>query len=227
MLEIVRAVTPSAELSVVERKVLATALMDFLGDHRKAWEAVRSITVDWTAAFESNIAAVYLAKIENEILKTCREIILLIDQQLQPSALAAESAVYYLTLKGDIFCYIAEFGENAEEELAALAVYKEAKVCFSFPLRRALFGLIFRPFSRVSLISQVKAKAELPWLSPARLGLALTLSVFYCEVMNSPEKAVRVAGKVSDLFMLLSLLTSKYQEIKILLSLSLVFFFFF
>ena len=42
------------------------------------------------------------------------------------------------------------------------------------------------------------ATAELPATHPVRLGLALNFSVFYYEILNSPERACRLARAAFD-----------------------------
>jgi hypothetical protein len=46
-------------------------------------------------------------------------------------------------------------------------------------------------------INQDIALAELPPTHPIRLGLALNFSVFYYEILNSPDRACSLAKQVS------------------------------
>ena len=77
-------------------------------------------------------------------------------------------------MKGDYYRYLAEFqtdpkrGNTCEN---ALEAYKEAS------------GV---------------ANAELPPTHPIRLGLALNFSVFYYEIMNSPDRACQLAKQSFD-----------------------------
>ena len=43
------------------------------------------------------------------------------------------------------------------------------------------------------------AKSQMQPTHPIRLGLALNFSVFYYEILNSPERACHLAKQVSDL----------------------------
>jgi hypothetical protein len=44
------------------------------------------------------------------------------------------------------------------------------------------------------------AKSKMQPTHPIRLGLALNFSVFYYEILNSPDRACQLAKQVKDLF---------------------------
>jgi len=76
--------------------------------------------------------------------------------------------------KGDYYRYLAEFATGDKRSTTAessLQAYKAA--------------------------SEV-AGTELPPTHPIRLGLALNFSVFYYEIMNSPDKACQLAKQAFD-----------------------------
>lgn len=76
--------------------------------------------------------------------------------------------------KGDYHRYLAEFAIGTDRKEAAeksLIAYKEA--------------------------SDI-AMTELPPTHPIRLGLALNFSVFYYEILNSPDRACRLAKAAFD-----------------------------
>ena len=56
-----------------------------------------------------------------------------------------------------------------------------------------LFSALLFPHADIAL-------TELPPTHPIRLGLALNFSVFYYEIMNSPEKACQLAKQVCVAF---------------------------
>ena len=85
-----------------------------------------------------------------------------------------ESKVFYYKMKGDYHRYLAEFATGNDRKEAAensLVAYKAA--------------------------SDI-AMTELPPTHPIRLGLALNFSVFYYEILNSPDRACRLAKVRTD-----------------------------
>ena len=77
-------------------------------------------------------------------------------------------------MKGDYYRYLAEFKTGAERKEAAentLSAYKSA---------------------------QDIANVELAPTHPIRLGLALNFSVFYYEILNSPDRACNLAKQAFD-----------------------------
>ncbi|KAG8059121.1 hypothetical protein GUJ93_ZPchr0002g23472 [Zizania palustris] len=107
----------------------------------------------------------------NEI---CDGILKLLDSHLIPSSTAAEYKVFYLKMKGDYYRYLAEFKTGAEGKDAAentMVAYK---------------------------VAQDIALAELLPTHPIRLGLALNFSVFYYEILNSPDRACNLAKQAFD-----------------------------
>jgi len=79
-----------------------------------------------------------------------------------------------LSRKGDYHRYLAEFATGNDRKEAAensLLAYKSASDT---------------------------ANSELPTTHPIRLGLALNFSVFYYEILNSPDRACRLAKAAFD-----------------------------
>merc|ERR1711973_1009318 len=98
----------------------------------------------------------------------------LLDKYLIANASTAESKVFYLKMKGDYYRYLAEVavGERRKEIMdQSQAAYKGA------------FEV---------------AQKEMPPTHPIRLGLALNYSVFYYEILNSPDRACRLAKAAFD-----------------------------
>ncbi|KAJ0987204.1 hypothetical protein J5N97_005560 [Dioscorea zingiberensis] len=176
MEKVVKAVD-TEELTVEERNLLSVAYKNVVGAHRASWRVISSIEQkEESCGNEDHVALikVYPEKIEAELSKICDGILKLLESHLIPSSTAAESKVFYLKMKGDYHRYLAEFKTDAERKEAAertLLAYKSA---------------------------QDIALAELAPTHPIRLGLALKFSVFYYEILNSPDCACNLAKQAFD-----------------------------
>ncbi|KAK9276215.1 hypothetical protein L1049_005746 [Liquidambar formosana] len=164
-------------LTVEERNLFSVAYKNVIGARRASWRIISSIEQkEESRGNEDHVIQIkeYRGKIEAELGKICDGILGLLDSHLIPSATAGESKVFYLKMKGDYHRYLAEFRTGAERKEAAestLLAYKSAQ--------------------DISL-------ADLPPTHPIRLGLALNFSVFYYEILNSPDRACTLAKQAFD-----------------------------
>ncbi|KAG0014646.1 14-3-3 protein [Entomortierella chlamydospora] len=165
------------ELSVEERNLLSVAYKNVIGARRASWRIVSSIEQkEESKGSEAHVAMIktYRSKIEKELSDICRDILSVLEKSLIPNAELGESKVFYHKMKGDYHRYLAEFatGEDREEaSKASLEAYRAA--------------------SDVAI-------TELPPTHPIRLGLALNFSVFYYEILNSPDRACHLAKQAFD-----------------------------
>ncbi|XP_020083194.1 14-3-3 protein 6-like [Ananas comosus] len=165
------------ELTAEERNLLSVAYKNVIGARRASWRIVSSIEAKEEGRGNPDHAAAiraYRCRVEAELASICGGILALLDSRLVPSAASADSKVFYLKMKGDYHRYLAEFKTGPERKDAAentLAAYKAA---------------------------QDIASAELAPTHPIRLGLALNFSVFYYEILNSPDKACSLAKQAFD-----------------------------
>ncbi|KAA3463564.1 14-3-3 protein 6-like [Gossypium australe] len=175
MENVVSAVPAPDELSVEERNLLSVAYKNVIGARRASWRIVSSIEQKEEGRGNADHVAVireYRAKIEAELSEICAGILKLLDEKLVPAAGNGDSKVFYLKMKGDYHRYLAEFKTGDDRKSAAentLTAYKSA---------------------------QDIAVAELAPTHPIRLGLALNFSVFYYEILNSPDRACSLAKQV-------------------------------
>ncbi|KAH0459817.1 hypothetical protein IEQ34_010480 [Dendrobium chrysotoxum] len=175
--EKVAAAADKEELTVEERNLLSVAYKNVIGARRASWRIVSSIEQkEESRGNEDHVATIkeYRGKIETELNAICSGILRLLDSHLIPSASASDSKVFYLKMKGDYHRYLAEFKTGSERKEAAentLTAYKSA---------------------------QDIAGAELAPTHPIRLGLALNFSVFYYEILNSPDRACTLAKQAFD-----------------------------
>ncbi|KAG1663974.1 14-3-3 protein epsilon [Nymphon striatum] len=161
------------ELSVEERNLLSVAYKNVIGARRASWRYIHSLEQK-AETTKVDMIKTYRLQVENELKEICQDILDVLDKHLIPSANTGEPKVFYYKMKGDYHRYLAEFATGNDRKEASensLVAYKAA--------------------------SDI-AMTELPPTHPIRLGLALNFSVFYYEILNSPERACRLARAAFD-----------------------------
>lgn len=165
------------ELTVEERNLLSVGYKNVIGARRASWRILSSIEQkEESRGNEQNVKRIkeYRQKVELELSNICGDIMKVIDEHLIPSCSAGESTVFFYKMKGDYYRYLAEFKSGQERKEAAdqsLKAYEAASKT---------------------------AETDLSPTHPIRLGLALNFSVFYYEIMNSPERACHLAKQAFD-----------------------------
>ncbi|OMJ18506.1 14-3-3 protein epsilon [Smittium culicis] len=165
------------ELSVEERNLLSVAYKNVIGSRRASWRIISSIEQkEESKGNTDHVAKVseYRTRVEKELKDICIDVLNVLDTHLIPKASTGECKVFYLKMKGDYYRYLAEFETDEERKLSSeksLEAYSSA--------------------------SDV-ANAELAPTHPIRLGLALNFSVFYYEILNSPDRACHLAKQAFD-----------------------------
>ena len=165
------------ELSVEERNLLSVAYKNVIGARRASWRIVSSIEQkEESKGNSANATRIkkYRGVVEKELNEICHSILGLLDTYLIPSSTSGESKVFYLKMKGDYHRYLAEFKTGQERKEAAEATLHAYKAAQDISLE------------------------ELAPTHPIRLGLALNFSVFYYEILNSPERACHLAKQAFD-----------------------------
>ena len=161
------------ELSIEERNLLSVAYKNVIGSRRASWRVVTSIEQKGDPD-KMTIIKDYKAVIESELVEICNDILGIIDDSLIPNSTSEEAKVFYFKMKGDYNRYLSEFqsGDTRKESAGqALDAYKSATDI---------------------------ASSDLPPTHPIRLGLALNFSVFYYEILNSPDQACQIAKQAFD-----------------------------
>lgn len=165
------------ELTVEERNLLSVAYKNVIGARRASWRIISSIEQkEENKGIEEKLEMIknYRSQVEKELRDICSDILEVLDKHLIPCATTGESKVFYYKMKGDYHRYLAEFATGTDRKDAAensLVAYKAA--------------------------SDI-AMTDLPPTHPIRLGLALNFSVFYYEILNSPDRACRLAKAAFD-----------------------------
>jgi len=177
-----------ADLSNEERNLLSVAYKNVVGARRSSWRVISSIEQKTEGSEKKQaMAKEYRDKVEKELTKICEEVLALLNDHLIPKASALlndhliakatvhESKVFYLKMKGDYYRYLAEVAHQGGDKSKVVDNSKEA-------------------YSEAMEI----AKKEMSPTHPIRLGLALNFSVFYYEIMNSPDHACHLAKSAFD-----------------------------
>jgi len=169
------------ELTVEERNLLSVAYKNVIGARRASWRIVSSLeqkdekqSTPEKSPDKAAITAEYRKQIETELNDICQDVLKVIGEHLIPAAQTGESKVFYYKMKGDYHRYLAEFATGATRKESAensLLAYKAATDI---------------------------AMTDLQPTHPIRLGLALNYSVFYYEILNSPDRACRLAKCAFD-----------------------------
>jgi 14-3-3 protein epsilon len=175
------------ELTVEERNLLSVAYKNVIGARRASWRIISSIEQkEENKGNESHVKRIkeYRSKVENELTNICNDILSVLDNHLIPSSTTGESKVFYYKMKGDYHRYLAEFAQGP----------------ISFPSPSLVQSR--KEAAENSLIAYKSASdiaiTELPPTHPIRLGLALNFSVFYYEILNSPDRACHLAKQAFD-----------------------------
>ncbi|CAI0557957.1 unnamed protein product [Linum tenue] len=161
----------NVELTVEERNLLSVGYKNVIGARRASWRILSSIEQkEEGKGNEQNVKRIkgYRQKVESELSDICTDVMTVIDEHLIPSCSGAESTVFFYKMKGDYYRYLAEFKSSDERKEVADQSMKAYQ------------------------------EADLPPTHPIRLGLALNYSVFYYEILNSPERACHLAKQAFD-----------------------------
>lgn len=184
------------DLVVEERNLLSCAYKNVIGSRRASWrvlherlqsnnmnnkngnevkDMVRITTPEHPVVYDVKVVGCFLKLIESELKQHCGNIIDILTKRLIPSITGTgESRVFYYKMKGDYMRYMCEIStenERKEKSNESLMAYRTASE---------------------------KAMIELPPTHPVRLGLMLNFSVFYYDIMRSPERSCRLAKQAFD-----------------------------
>ncbi|KAM6959149.1 14-3-3 protein beta/alpha-B-like [Aplochiton taeniatus] len=187
-----------SELSNEERNLLSVAYKNVVGARRSSWRVVSSMEQKTEGCEKKQaMAKEYRERIEKELKEICTDVLGLLDNHLIPKATPADSKVFYLKMKGDYYRYLAEVATGDE---------KTTIIGNSQGAYQAAFDI---------------SSSDMQPTHPIRLGLALNFSVFYYEILNSPEKACKLAKTAFDdaIAMLDSLNSDSYKDSTLIMQL--------
>ncbi|XP_026868030.1 14-3-3 protein beta/alpha-B-like [Electrophorus electricus] len=176
MANAMKAVTEGGlELSNEERNLLSVAYKNVVGARRSSWRVISSIEQKSEGSEKKQqMAHEYREKIEKELEEICNDVLVLLDKYLIANASQAESKVFYLKMKGDYYRYLSEVASGEKKSSTVTNSQKAYQDAFDI------------------------SKKDMQPTHPIRLGLALNFSVFYYEILSSPEKACNLAKTAFD-----------------------------
>ncbi|KAJ8320929.1 hypothetical protein KUTeg_002516 [Tegillarca granosa] len=162
-----------SELTGEERNLLSVAYKNVVGARRSSWRMLSMVEGKADTDMKLKLVKDYKKTVEKELDDICKQVLELLDKHLIPKATSYESKVFYFKMKGDYYRYMAEYnpGDNKDVIEKSQKAYEEAMEI---------------------------AKANMTPTHPSRLGLALNYSVFYYEIVSSPERACHLAKEAFD-----------------------------
>lgn len=167
------------EPPIDERNLFSVAYKNCISHRRTSWRMLKAAEdkllncqpEERDGTISVNCLNSYRLAVEKEICDLCNELLHLVDEYCLPFCSSAESKTFYFKMRGDYHRYLAEVSGKAEDKENSLTAYKAANDI---------------------------AAQELKATDPTRLGLALNFSVFYYEILNSADRACRLAKSAFD-----------------------------
>ena len=131
--------------------------------------------------------ALHKLKIVGELNKLCGEIINLLGKYLIPNCSDLESKVFYQKMEGDYHRYLAEVLSDPNEKAESIGNAQKAYAAAAVTVE-----------TRKETEENSPGELCLKVTSPIRLGLALNYSVFYYEILEKREEALKMAKEAFD-----------------------------
>ena len=200
-------------MTVDERNLLSVAYKNVVGTRRASWRIISSIEQkEESKGTDKHVTTIrdYRQKIETELEKVCQDVLDVLDEHLIPKAESGESKVFYHKMYAPAMRY---FPREADANRStgkvtitvispSLPLEKNARMPRlppTTPTRYVIATLITGGLGLIELQSATDvAQTELTPTHPIRLGLALNFSVFYYEILNSPDRACHLAKQAFD-----------------------------
>ena len=164
------------DLTSEERNLLQVAYKNAVGLRRIAWRAAKKASS--TAKFSNYHEDIneYMARLENECVEICKDLLNLIAKHLMPRAKRTqniEATVYFLKLQGDYFRYVAEVSDGERHEKGVERCLK----CYNDGIEQA---------------------EQMQPGDPTRLSLQLNFSIFCYESLKEQEQALEMATQAIE-----------------------------
>ncbi|MEQ2198483.1 hypothetical protein XENOCAPTIV_013527 [Xenoophorus captivus] len=204
MADCMREVTEmGGELSNEERNLLSVAYKNVVGARRSAWRVMSSISLKTEGSEKKQqMVKEYREKVEKELEDICNNVLcerfLLIlshprDQTVQKNVISSlKSGLKLLHMLGGRV-YLAEVasGDNKSSKITPFLLFLSITTSIVAPETIENSQQAYQSAFDIS-------KTEMEPTHPIRLGLALNFSVFFYEILNSPDKACELAKKLHE-----------------------------
>ena len=167
------------ELTIEERDLFIISYKHVVAKHRKSLRFLRSAfeNAAHKTRFGDSICISYFEQIESELKTVINEFIELLEKYLLPSSRKnLESKCLYLKLKSDFLRYLLDLDTNTDFEKQSLKTQAHIAYKISFEF----------------------IKSNLDACHPIRLGLALSYSNFFYEILLMPQHASDIAKDAFD-----------------------------
>ncbi|KAJ3445754.1 14-3-3 protein epsilon [Anaeramoeba flamelloides] len=189
-------VTTDVELTTEERKLLNVSFLNVLRIKMSSWRSINS-----SLQKEKNKNLDYVKTLEQKIMveiqQICDQTTKILDEHLLLKSTNFKNKAFYFKMKGDCYRHLAEFQSGEKKETAI-------EECFS----------AYQAGLKI-------AYEHLPPTNPTRIGIALNLSVFFCDILHSADKACRLGKQAFDdaLLEIDQLTENDYQDTTLVLGL--------
>ena len=155
------------DFTLDERNLLSVCFKNVIGTQRSALRIIKTIRENEKFEKYDELLQIYKQKIEGELYEKCIKVVNIVKNKCLPLTSDDESKAFFHRMIGDYYRYVSESDRHAksdEVKSGALGAYQQAE----------------------------KHSKTLNACNPIRLGMALSYSVYQCEVMNNRKAAIEL-----------------------------------
>jgi len=164
-------------LTFEERKLFSNAFKIVITQLRNNWRVANGLEARELAKQSSTVLSLiqrHKTTIVHELEDYCHRILEHVERKFLPAATTPESKVFYHKTSGDYHRYLATHASGEDRRTLVQQSFESYKVAWQL------------------------ADSQLTSTDPTRLGLALNFSVFYYELLDSPDRACHLAKHAFD-----------------------------
>jgi len=191
-----------------QRNLLSVAYKNVVGTKRNAWRTLNeSTTSDSEQEDVKKLAAMYKAKVEEELHTTCKEVLGYLDKLAEANALVLkEGGISEAPTNDEVEAFVQKIEKDKElnSVVESQVFFLKMKGDYYRYLCEALMASGVAKSMKYDESCETEYKAAQAWASglppthPTRLGLALNLSVCYYEILEKRQEAQNLAKEAFD-----------------------------